>query len=69
MRAVASDLDAGKEAALKEALDRAIQQLASIQGDSPMVFGVVDQDAVARLSGTGPAFPLAGWSKTRSRAS
>ena len=58
MRAVASDLDAGKEAALKEGLDRAIQQLASIQGDSPMVFGVVDQDAVASVVGDWTGIPV-----------
>jgi type VI secretion system protein VasG len=51
-------LDVGKEAALKEGLDRAIQQLASIQGDSPMVFGVVDQDAVASVVGDWTGIPV-----------
>ncbi len=52
------DLDRGKEADLKSNLDAAIQKLAAVQGDSPMVFGVVDEDAVASVVGDWTGIPV-----------
>ena len=51
-------LDAGRESALMESLDGTIRHLASVQGDSPMVFGVVDQDAVASVVGDWTGIPV-----------
>jgi type VI secretion system protein VasG len=52
------DRSAKEEAALKAGLETAIQGLASIQGDSPMVFGVVDADAVASVVGDWTGVPV-----------
>jgi type VI secretion system protein VasG len=53
-----ADRDAVKEAGLEKSLHAAIQELAAIQGDSPMVFGVVDQDAVASVVGDWTGIPV-----------
>ena len=46
------------EAELKAALDTAICAMGEAQGDSPMVFGVVDQDAVAAVVGDWTGIPI-----------
>jgi len=48
---------AGEEA-LAARLDAAIRDLGEVQGDSPMVFGVVDQDAVASVVGDWTGIPI-----------
>ena len=52
------DRSAEKENAFKAKLEAAIQELASVQGDSPMVFGVVDADAVASVVGDWTGVPV-----------
>jgi type VI secretion system protein VasG len=52
------ELDRSKEADLESSLDAAIQKLAGVQGDSPMVFGVVDEDAVASVVGDWTGIPI-----------
>lgn len=44
--------------ALKAALDAAIADMATAQGDTPMVFGVVDRDAVASVVGDWTGIPI-----------
>ena len=46
------------EAELKGALDAAIAAMAEVQQDTPMVFGVVDQDAVASVVGDWTGIPI-----------
>ena len=46
------------EAALKSGLEAAIIEMAEVQGDQPMVFGVVDQDAVASVVGDWTGIPI-----------
>jgi len=46
------------EEALKAALDSAIAAMREAQGDNPMVFGVVDQDAVAAVVGDWTGIPM-----------
>jgi type VI secretion system protein VasG len=46
------------EDALKAALQSAIDAMAEAHGDSPMVFGVVDQDAVATVIGDWTGIPM-----------
>jgi type VI secretion system protein VasG len=46
------------EEALKSALQAALDAMASVQGDAPMVFGVVDQDAVATVIGDWTGIPM-----------
>ncbi len=46
------------EDALKAALQTAIDAMAAAHGDSPMVFGVVDQDAVATVIGDWTGIPM-----------
>ncbi|HEU0044677.1 type VI secretion system ATPase TssH [Sphingomonas sp.] len=46
------------EAQLKGDLDTAIGEMKSVQGDQPMVFGVVDQDAVAAVVGDWTGIPI-----------
>jgi type VI secretion system protein VasG len=48
----------GDEAALTTALEDAIADMREAQGDSPMVFGVVDQDAVASVVGDWTGIPV-----------
>lgn len=48
--------DAGPDAAA--ALDEALDAMRDAQGDSPMVFGVVDQDAVAAVVGDWTGIPI-----------
>ena len=43
---------------LKAQLDAAIEDMTAAQGDSPMVFGVVDQDAVASVVGDWTGIPI-----------
>ena len=51
-------LGEGDEAALKATLDTAIDAMRAVQGDQPMVFGVVDQDAVAAVVGDWTGIPI-----------
>jgi type VI secretion system protein VasG len=46
------------EEALKAALEDAIAAMREAQGDNPMVFGVVDQDAVAAVVGDWTGIPM-----------
>ena len=46
------------EDALKDALQAAIAAMREAQGDNPMVFGVVDQDAVAAVVGDWTGIPM-----------
>ncbi|HET7605917.1 MAG TPA: type VI secretion system ATPase TssH [Sphingomicrobium sp.] len=55
---VKKDRSGKEETALKADLETAIQELASVQGDSPMVFGVVDADAVASVVGDWTGVPV-----------
>ena len=48
----------GDETALKADLDTAIEAMRAAQGDAPMVFGVVDQDAVAAVVGDWTGIPI-----------
>lgn len=57
-RAAAGEGAVENEDALKGALDSAIAAMAEAQGDSPMVFGVVDQDAVAAVVGDWTGIPI-----------
>ena len=50
--------EASKEGALEQSLHAAILDLASVQGDSPMVFGVVDQNAIASVVGDWTGIPV-----------
>ncbi|WP_375286773.1 type VI secretion system ATPase TssH [Sphingomonas sp.] len=50
--------DGANEAAQKDALDLAIAAMKDAQGDQPMVFGVVDQDAVAAVVGDWTGIPI-----------
>ena len=43
---------------LRKALDEALQGLATAHGDSPMVFGVVDSDAIAAVVGDWTGIPI-----------
>lgn len=45
-------------APLKAALDDALAEMRTAQGDAPMVFGVVDQDAVAAVVGDWTGIPI-----------
>ncbi|MBV9883329.1 MAG: type VI secretion system ATPase TssH, partial [Sphingomonadaceae bacterium] len=47
-----------KETELKAALEAAIADMAAVQGDAPMVFGVVDRDAVASVVGDWTGIPV-----------
>ena len=46
------------EEALKANLQAAIEDMAAAQGDEPMVFGVVDGDAVAAVVGDWTGIPI-----------
>ncbi len=46
------------EEALKTALTTALESMRMVQGDAPMVFGVVDQDAVAAVVGDWTGIPM-----------
>jgi type VI secretion system protein VasG len=46
------------DAALKTALDAALKTMRDAQGDTPMVFGVVDNDAVASVVGDWTGIPI-----------
>ena len=46
------------QAPLKAQLDAALEELAAVQGDAPMVFGVVDEDAVACVVGDWTGIPV-----------
>jgi type VI secretion system protein VasG len=48
----------GDETALKAGLDAALRGMSEAQGDSPMVFGVVDRDAVASVVGDWTGIPV-----------
>jgi type VI secretion system protein VasG len=48
----------GDPEARKADLDAAIREMAEVQEDSPMVFGVVDQDAVASVVGDWTGIPI-----------
>ncbi|PXA97044.1 type VI secretion system ATPase TssH [Nostoc sp. 3335mG] len=50
--------EAVDEAPLREALEAAIAALRDVQQDTPMVFGVVDQDAVASVVGDWTGIPV-----------
>jgi type VI secretion system protein VasG len=50
--------EGAQEAAEKAALDLAIAAMKDAQGDQPMVFGVVDQDAVAAVVGDWTGIPI-----------
>jgi len=45
-------------AALKARLDAALAEMAAVQADTPMVFGVVDEDAVACVVGDWTGIPI-----------
>jgi type VI secretion system protein VasG len=57
-RAAATEDAPADETALKADLDAAIAAMKDVQGDSPMVFGVVDQDAVASVVGDWTGIPI-----------
>ncbi|MGH7025305.1 MAG: type VI secretion system ATPase TssH [Caulobacteraceae bacterium] len=57
-RAQAKDGDAPDEAALKATLAEAAAAMSAGQGDQPMVFGVVDADAVAAVVGDWTGIPI-----------
>ncbi len=50
--------DVADETALKSALSVTLDALRDVQGDEPMVFGVVDQDAVAAVVGDWTGIPM-----------
>jgi type VI secretion system protein VasG len=54
----APDAEAGQTDTLKAALASALDTLRAAQGDEPMVFGVVDQDAVAAVVGDWTGIPM-----------
>ena len=56
--AAAAPSGADDVAALKAALDAALQAVAKVQGDDPMVFGEVDADAVAAVVGDWTGIPI-----------
>lgn len=57
-REAAGDASPENEAELKDALEAAIAAMAEAQEDTPMVFGVVDQDAVASVVGDWTGIPI-----------
>lgn len=57
-RASVDGVTAEEEADLKAALDAAIVKMADAHGDEPMVFGVVDSDAIASVIGDWTGIPL-----------
>ena len=57
-RAAADGGDVLDEVSLKTALSDAIAQMRHVQGDDPMVFAVVDQDAVAAVVGDWTGIPM-----------
>lgn len=57
-RKAAGDTPPADEEALKAALNEALAAMHGAQGDSPMVFGVVDQDAVAAVVGDWTGIPM-----------
>ena len=57
-RKAAGDAPVEGEDALKTALSAAIAAMHEVQGDSPMVFGVCDQDAVAAVVGDWTGIPM-----------
>jgi type VI secretion system protein VasG len=57
-RADAGDAAVADEDALKAALASALTAMADAHGDDPMVFGVVDQDAVAAVVGDWTGIPM-----------
>ncbi len=57
-RTAADGGTAENEDTLKAALQSAIDAMAEAHGDSPMVFGVVDQDAVATVIGDWTGIPM-----------
>ncbi|MET0246680.1 MAG: type VI secretion system ATPase TssH [Sphingomonas sp.] len=57
-RREAGEGEVPNEAALRDALDVAIAALRETQEDTPMVFGVVDQDAVASVVGDWTGIPV-----------
>jgi type VI secretion system protein VasG len=54
----AAEGGAPNEAELASGLEAAIAEMAEVQGDQPMVFGVVDQDAVASVVGDWTGIPI-----------
>jgi type VI secretion system protein VasG len=57
-RAAAEDGAPENEAELKAALETALQAMRAAHGDEPMVFGVVDADAVASVVGDWTGIPI-----------
>ncbi|MFN3469658.1 MAG: type VI secretion system ATPase TssH [Novosphingobium sp.] len=57
-RKAAGDGPVEGEEALKEALKAALAAMAEAHGDEPMVFGVVDQDAIAAVVGDWTGIPM-----------
>ncbi|HQS97359.1 MAG: ClpV1 family T6SS ATPase [Novosphingobium sp. 17-62-19] len=57
-RKAAGDEPVEGEDALKEALKAALGVMAEAHGDNPMVFGVVDQDAIAAVVGDWTGIPM-----------
>lgn len=57
-RKAAGDGPVEGEDALKEALKAALGVMAEAHGDNPMVFGVVDQDAIAAVVGDWTGIPM-----------
>ena len=57
-RTAADGGDVPDEVSLKTALSDAIAQMRHVQGDDPMVFAVVDQDAVAAVVGDWTGIPM-----------
>lgn len=57
-RKAAAEGDVEGEDALKDALKAALATMADAHGDEPMVFGVVDQDAVAAVVGDWTGIPM-----------
>jgi type VI secretion system protein VasG len=53
-----SDGEPKDSAALEASLDAALAEMAVVQGDTPMVFGVVDEDAVASVVGDWTGIPV-----------
>jgi len=57
-RKAAGDAPVEGEDALKDALKTALATMAEAHGDNPMVFGVVDQDAIAAVVGDWTGIPM-----------
>ncbi|MDO7844578.1 type VI secretion system ATPase TssH [Sphingomonas immobilis] len=57
-REAAGEVAPANEEELKAGLETAIAGMSEAQGDSPMVFGVVDQDAVAAVIGDWTGIPI-----------